>query len=67
MNKGKQITIATQKFLGSDIGLACKLSAAEGQYLENRLVRAFRAGFDAGVEFSVQQVITNITKSINDD
>jgi len=36
-------------WLGSDEGLACTQSPAEGQYLRNRLDRAYMAGWDAAV------------------
>jgi hypothetical protein len=41
---------AWRKWVDSEEGISCMAEGARGQYLENRLLRAFQAGWNQGIE-----------------
>lgn len=46
MTRGELISLAWRNWLASEEGKSCASGEATGQYLENRLHRAFTAGAD---------------------
>jgi hypothetical protein len=63
--RGKRAARLLKRWMDSDEGLACRMSPADGKYLENRLKSAFLAGFDAGLDHT-DQFISALRKLLND-
>ena len=48
-DEGKRHAEARDRWLSSPEGESCRDGRAQGKYLENRLTRAFAAGWDAAI------------------
>jgi hypothetical protein len=53
---------AARTWLDSDEGQRCTHGMPRGEYLRNRLWRAFNAGFDAGREYTQTEISERFAK-----
>lgn len=59
-NVGRTMAKQRDLWLSSEDGLKCSMGSTEGQYLRNRLERAFLAGIEAGRQIERAVIQTRI-------